>query len=63
MAWFILARLLFSGAVVYTAFLLQPLGPQPVANLLFGIGLALLAVVFEWQLRATPVAHMFGALL
>jgi uncharacterized protein YacL len=48
---------------VYTAFVLQPLGSQPVANLLFGIGLALLAVVFEWQLRETPVAHMFGALL
>jgi uncharacterized protein YacL len=63
MAWFILARLLFSGAVVYTAYLLQPLGPQPAANLLFGIGLALLAVVFEWQLRETPVTHMFGALL
>src|SRR5262245_52639888 len=63
MAWFLLARLLFTGAVVYTAFVLQPLGSQPVANLLFGIGLALLAVVFEWQLRETPVAHMFGALL
>lgn len=63
MAWFLVARLLFTGAVVYSAFLLQPLGPQPAANLLFGFGLALLAVVFEWQLRETSVAHMAGALI
>lgn len=63
MAWFILARLLFAGAVVYMAFLLQPLGPQPAANVLFGLGLALLAIVFEWQLRDTPVTHMAGALV
>jgi uncharacterized protein YacL len=62
MAWFLLARLLFTGAVVYSAFLLHPLGPLPMANLLFGFGLALLAVVFEWQLRDTPVTHMVGAL-
>ena len=62
MAWFLLARLLFTGAVVYSAFLLHPLGPLPTANLLFGFGLALLAVVFEWQLRDTPVTHMVGAL-
>lgn len=63
MAWFILARLLFAGAVVYSAFLLQPLGPQPVANLFFGIGVAALAVIFEWQLRDLSIAHMVGALL
>jgi uncharacterized protein YacL len=63
MAWFLIARLLFTGAVVYSAYLLQPLGPQPAANLLFGFGLALLAVVFEWQLRDTPVTHMAGALV
>jgi uncharacterized protein YacL len=62
MAWSILARLLFTGAVVYSAFLLRPLGPQPAANLLFGGGLAALAVVFEWQLRETPVTHMAGSL-
>lgn len=63
MAWFVLARLLFAGAVVYSAFLLRPLGPELAGNLLFGLGLAALAVVFEWQLRETPVAHMFGALI
>ena len=63
MAWFILARLLFVGAVSYSAFLLRPVGPDPLINLAFGFGLAGLAVAFEWQLRATSVAHMLGALL
>ena len=63
MAWFILARLLFTGAVVYSAFLLRPLGPELAGNLLFGVGLAALAVVFEWQLGDTPVTHMLGALV
>ena len=63
MAWFVLARLLFGGAVVYSAMLLRPLGPAPLANLLFGAGLAALAVVFEWRLRETPVSHMLGALV
>jgi len=63
MPWFVLARLLFSGAVVYSAFLLRPLGPELAGNLLFGVGLAVLAIVFEWLLRETPVTHMFGALL
>ncbi len=62
MAWFILARLLFAGAVVYSAFLLRPLGPGLAGNLLFGLGLATLAVVFEWYLRDTPVTNMLGAL-
>ena len=34
MAWFILARLLFVGAVAYSAFLLRPLGADPLANVL-----------------------------
>src|SRR5262245_39696125 len=63
MAWFILARLLFTGAVVYSAFLIAPLGADAaVLNLLFGFGLAALAVFFEWQLRETPVSNMLGAL-
>lgn len=63
MAWFILARVLFAGAVVYSALLLGPLGPEPVGNLLFGLGLAALAIVFEWQLREISVTHMLGALV
>lgn len=63
MAWFLLARVLFVGTVSYSAVLLRPVGPDPLVNVVFGIGLALLAVVFEWQLRDTSVSHMFGALL
>lgn len=63
MAWFILARLLFVGAVAYTAILLRPIGPTPTPNVLFGLGLALAAVAFEWRLRETPIVTMLGALL
>ncbi|MEO8680447.1 MAG: PIN domain-containing protein [Vicinamibacterales bacterium] len=63
MAWFILARLLFIGAVSYSAYLLRPVGPDLFINLAFGLGLAVLAVAFEWQLRRTSVTHMLGALI
>jgi uncharacterized protein YacL len=63
MAWFILARVLFVGAVGYSAFLLKPVNSDPFFSAAFGLGLAILAVVFEWQLRDTSVAHMLGALL
>ena len=63
MAWFILARLLFVGAVSYSAVLLRPIGPDLVINVGFGLGLAVAAVGLEWQLRHTSVTHMFGALL
>ena len=63
MAWFILARLLFIGAVSYSAFLLRPVGSDPLVNVAFGFVLALLAVGFEWQLRSTSVTHMLGALI
>lgn len=63
MAWSILARLLFTGAVAYTAFLLRPLGAPPLLDALFGAALALLAVAFEWRLRETPITNILGALL
>ncbi len=63
MAWFILARLLFVAAVVYTAVLIRPIGADVLPNAVFGLGLALVAVVFEWRLRETPVTTMLGALL
>jgi len=63
MAWSVLARVLFASAVVYTASLLQPVGSNPVANLLFGGTLAGLAIVLEWRLRDTPILNIFGALL
>ena len=49
MAWFILARLLFTGAVVYSAFLLRPLGPELAGNLLFGVGLAFADIVTYYR--------------
>jgi uncharacterized protein YacL len=63
MAWFILARLAFVGAVAYSAFLLRPIDPHPLINVVFGLGLGVLSVFFEWTLRQTPVTHMLGALL
>jgi uncharacterized protein YacL len=63
MAWFILARLLFTVAVAYTAFQLRPVGPDPLANVLFGFGLAGLAVLFEWMLRDLALTSLLGALI
>jgi uncharacterized protein YacL len=63
MAWFILARLLFTGAVAYTAFVLRPLGPDPLINVLFGLGLAGIAVLFEWLLRDLALTNLIGALI
>ena len=62
MAWFILARLLFTGAVAYSAFLIAPLGGGAALNVAFGLALAAVAVFLEWQLRDTPVSNMLGAL-
>ena len=63
MAWFILARLLFTVAVAYTAFHLRPIGPDPLVNVLFGLGLAGLAVLFEWLLRDLALTSLLGALI
>ncbi|MDO8679884.1 MAG: PIN domain nuclease [Acidobacteriota bacterium] len=63
MAWFILARLAFVAAVAYSAFLLRPIDPDPLINVLFGLALALASVGFEWTLRRTPVTHMLGAVI
>ena len=63
MAWFILARLLFVGAVGYSAFLLSPVAGDPALSVGFGLLLALLAVGLELRLRDTAVTHMLGALI
>jgi uncharacterized protein YacL len=63
MAWFIFARLVFIGAVAYSAFMLRPLGSDSVLNVGFGVSLAALSVIFEWQLKNTAVTHMLGAFL
>ncbi len=63
MAWFVLARALFIGAVAYSAVALRPLGDVLLLNLGFGALLAILVVIFEWRLRTTSVTHMLGAML
>ena len=63
MAWFILARLLFTVAVAYTAFHVRPLGSDALVNVLFGLGLAGLAVLFEWLLRDLALTNLLGALI
>jgi uncharacterized protein YacL len=64
MAWFALARVLFVTAVGYSAFQLEPLGPDSaILNVAFGLVLGLLIVVLEHRLKTTSVTHMIGALL
>ena len=63
MAWFILVRLAFVGAVAYSAFMLRPLGADAVPNVGMGLALGVLSVGLEWHLRNTPVTHLLGALL
>src|SRR6266511_4959366 len=63
MAWFVLARLLFTGAVAYTAFLLHPLGSSSTVNVAFGLVLAGVAVFFEWRLRDLALTSLLGALI
>src|SRR5690349_8970853 len=63
-AWFALARVLFVTAVGYSAFQLEPLGPDSATlNVAFGLVLGLLIVVLEHRLKTTSVTHMIGALL
>jgi uncharacterized protein YacL len=63
MAWFILARLAFIGAVAVSAFILRPLGSDPLVDVAFGAALAVLSVGFEWRLRDTAVTHILGAFI
>jgi uncharacterized protein YacL len=63
MAWFIFARLLFTVAVAYTAFHLRPLGPDALVNVIFGLALAGVGVLFEWLLRDLALPNVLGALI
>ena len=63
MDWYLLARALFTAAVAYTAFLLRPVEAGPVVNISFGLGLAGVAILFEWLLRDLAVTRLLGALL
>ena len=63
MAWFVLARLLFVAAVVYSAVLLRPLSGDTLTNGAFGLALAVTFIAFEVRLRNTSVTHMLGAMI
>jgi uncharacterized protein YacL len=63
MAWFIFARVLFTLAVAYAAFQLRPVGPDALINVIFGLGLAGVAVLFEWLLRDLALTSLLGALI
>ena len=63
MAWFLLARLLFVGAIGYSAHQLHPLPGGPIVNTLFGAVLGLAIVGFEIRLKDSSVPHMLGALI
>jgi uncharacterized protein YacL len=63
MAWFVLARVLFTAAVAYSAYQLRPLPGDPLLNTAFGAVLGLLIVAFELRLKQISVTHLLGALL
>ncbi len=63
MAWFLLVRLLFVGAVTATAAVLQPLAGPLLVNAVFGLALSGLVVLFETRLRAAKLTHVLGGLV
>ena len=63
MAWFLFARLLFVGAIGYSAHQLHPLPGGPIVNTLFGVVLGLAIVGFEVRLKNGSVTTMLGALI
>jgi len=63
MAWFGLGRIMFVVVVAYAAALLQPLSVGIFVNVVFGLMLAGLVVLFESRLRETAVTRVFGALI
>jgi uncharacterized protein YacL len=54
---------LFTLAVAYAAFQLRPVGPDALINVIFGLGLAGVAVLFEWLLRDLALTSLLGALI
>ena len=64
MAWFLLARAIFLGAVTYTAGVLLPLeGSGVVANAALGAAIALAAIALEWRTREVCVPRILGAVI
>lgn len=63
MAWFVMARVLFVVAVVWSAALLQPVHEERLVNVLFGAAFAGAVVAVEMRLRDTSVTSLLGALI
>ncbi len=62
MAWFLLARAIFLGAVTYTAAVLLPLeGAGLAANASLGAAIALAAIALDWRMRDVSVPRILGA--
>jgi uncharacterized protein YacL len=63
MAWFALVRVVFVGAVAYTAAVLQPIPAGILVNLIFGLILSALSVLFETRLREIATSRVLGGLI
>src|SRR5262245_62752856 len=63
MAWFVFARVLFVGAIGYSAYQVQPLAAGALVNAVFGLLLGLAVVGIEICLKRISVPHLLGALI
>ena len=63
MAWFVLARGLFAGAVVFMSAVLRPVSADPLINAAFGAVVAALVIALEARARDFSVTHLLGALM
>ena len=63
MTWFVMARVLFAVAVVWSAALLQPVHEERLVNVLFGAVFAGAVIAVEMRLRETSVSSLLGALI
>jgi uncharacterized protein YacL len=63
MRWGLVARILFVGAVAYSAYALRPLGSEAFPNIALALLVAGLFVYMEERLRQTSLANVIGALI
>ncbi len=63
MSWFVFARALFVAVIAYAAAVLHPLSLSVPVNIVFGLALAGVVVVFEARLRETAVTRVLGSLI
>ena len=61
MGWLILARIILAAALLYTAAALRPLEGGLTPNLLVGLALTAVIILFEVRLRHTPPSAVIGA--